>query len=74
MPKTIEAVYEDGVFRPIRPIKGLKKNQRVDITVEKAVKRKHPLKGLCGILPDTDAAEMLKAIEEEFETVDENEW
>lgn len=31
---------------------------------------KHPLEGLCGILPDDDAAEMLKAVEEEFERVD----
>ncbi len=67
MPKTIEAVYEDGVLRPLRPIRGLKKHQRVEITVEKTGKKRHPLHGLCGILPDADAAEMLKAVEEEFE-------
>lgn len=74
MPKTIEAVYEDGVFRPLRPIKGLKKHQKVTITLKKPTKKKHPLEGLCGILPDEDAAEMLRGVEEEFEKVDLNEW
>jgi len=74
MPKTIEAIYEDGVLRPITPIKGLKKHQRVAITLEKSQKKKHPLAGLCGILPDDDATEMLKTVEEEFEKVDINAW
>lgn len=74
MPKTIEAVYEDGMLRPLKPLKGLKKHQRVSITLEKPLKKKHPLAGLCGILPDKDAAEMLKIINEEFEKVDVNEW
>jgi predicted DNA-binding antitoxin AbrB/MazE fold protein len=74
MPKIIEAIYEDGVLRPINPIKGLKKHERVAITVEKPSKKKHPLAGLCGILPDADAAEMLKTVKEEFEKVDINAW
>jgi predicted DNA-binding antitoxin AbrB/MazE fold protein len=74
MPKTIEAIYEDGVFRPLTPVKGLKKHQRVTITVEKSLERRHPLHGLCGILPDKDAKEMLKIIEEEFEKVNIDEW
>ena len=74
MPKTIEAIYENGVLRPLTPIKGLKRHQRVAITVKKPSKIKHQLEGLCGILPDKDAAEMLKIIEDEFEKVDINEW
>lgn len=75
MPRTIEAIYEDGVLRPLSPIKGLRKKQRVSITVEKAPsKKKHPLEGLCGILPDEDAAEMLKIVEKEFEKVNIDEW
>ena len=74
MTKTIEAIYENGVLRPVIPIKGLKKNERVTITVKKAQKTKHPLAGLCGILPDGDAAEMLKTVKEEFEKVDINAW
>lgn len=74
MTKTVEAVYENGVLRPLRPIRGLKKNQRVDITVATVEKKKHPLQGLCGIMPDADAGEMLKTVEDEFEKVDINEW
>jgi len=74
MTKTIEAVYENGVFRPLSPVKGLKKHQKISITLQKTTKKKHTLEGLCGILPDEDAAEMLKAIEEEFEKVDMDEW
>jgi predicted DNA-binding antitoxin AbrB/MazE fold protein len=74
MTLTIEAIYENGVLRPLQPIKGLKKNQRVDITVTTTSKKKHPLSGLSGILPDADALEMLKMVEEEFEKVDINEW
>ncbi len=73
MPKTVEAIYDEGVLRPLKPIKGLKKHQRVSIIMEKPSKKKHPLAGLCGILPDKDAAEMRKIINEEFEKVDINE-
>ena len=74
MPKTIDAIYENGILRPLRLIKGLKKHQAVSITVQKTAKKKHPLHGLSGILPDADAAEMLKTVENEFEKVDLNEW
>ena len=74
MPRTIEAIYEDGVFRPLAPIKGFKKHQKITITVKNTMKKKHQLEGLCGILPDEDAAEMLKIIEDEFEKVDIDEW
>ncbi len=73
MPKTVEAIYDEGVRRPLKPIKGLKKHQRVSIIMEKPSKKKHPLAGLCRILPDKDAAEMRKIINEEFEKVDINE-
>lgn len=55
MPKTIEAIYKEEVLRLLNPIKGLKKNQTVAITVETPLKKRHPLKGLCGIFPDEDA-------------------
>lgn len=74
MHKTIEAVYEDGMFRPVLPVKGLRKHQRVNITIETSLKKKHPLHELSGILPDEDAAEMLKIVKDEFEKVDINEW
>jgi len=74
MAKTIDAVYEKGILRPLSPIKGLRSRQKVRITLETLSKQKHPLAGLSGTLPDKDAAEMLKVIEDEFEKVDMSEW
>lgn len=33
MPKSLEAVYEDGVFKPLSPVK-LKEHEKVKITLE----------------------------------------
>ncbi|MGD0886198.1 MAG: antitoxin family protein [Thermodesulfovibrionales bacterium] len=74
MTKTIEAVYEKGILRPLSPIKGLRSRQKVHITLDTVLKKKHPLAGLCGTLPDKDAAEMMRVIEDEFEKVDMGEW
>jgi predicted DNA-binding antitoxin AbrB/MazE fold protein len=74
MTKTIEAVYEEGILRPLSPIRGLRRHQKVRITLETSLKPKHPLAGLSGTLPDKDAAEMLKVIGDEFEKVDMSEW
>lgn len=54
-------------MRPLSPIKGLRSHQKVRITLETSLKQKHPLAGLCGTLPDEDAAEMLKGIEDELD-------
>ena len=76
--KTITAIYEDGVFKPTSPV-SLKSGTEVDIVVpegeEDAVailKARFP--GSFGGLPDKDAAEMMEAIEEEFERVDRDGW
>jgi len=74
MTKTIEAIYENGIFRPVNPVKGLRRQQRVVITLKNSSDKKHQLTGLCGILPDDDAKEILKIVEDEFEKVDVNEW
>lgn len=34
--KTIEAIYEDGVFKPLKPLKGLAEHERVRLTIEPA--------------------------------------
>jgi len=43
---------------------------KVNITIEVLLNKTHPLHALCGILPDEDAAEMLKIVKDEFEKVD----
>ncbi|MCS6922857.1 MAG: antitoxin family protein [Fimbriimonadales bacterium] len=61
---TIEAVYERGVLRPLRPLE-LPEHTRVRLTVEPTPT--HPLTDCLGIMPDEDAAEMRRIIEQEFE-------
>lgn len=61
---TIEAIYERGVLRPLRPLE-LPEHTRVRLTVEPTPT--HPLTDCLGIMPDEDAAEMRRIIEQEFE-------
>jgi predicted DNA-binding antitoxin AbrB/MazE fold protein len=71
--QTIQAVYSQGVLKPVRPIEGLEENRRVTVTVTD-VEPGHPLAGWRGGLSDSDAAERIRVVEDEFEKVDENEW
>ncbi len=72
MRKTVEAIYEDGVLRPIEPLEGLTERCKVKVTVE--TMEPHPLSECIGILPDEDAEEMRRIVEQEFERVDLSEW
>lgn len=74
MTRIIQALYEDGVLKPLQPLEGVAERSQVQITVEVREDRPHPLSECFGILPDEDAEEMRRIIEEEFERVDENEW
>ena len=74
MTQTIEAIYENGVLRPLRPLVGIANQARVKITVKLEQQPPHPLADCIGILPTEDAKEMLGIIEDEFEKVDLNEW
>jgi len=47
MPITVEAIYENGVFKPIRALP-LPEHQRVQLTVESAVSRVRQTAGLIG--------------------------
>jgi predicted DNA-binding antitoxin AbrB/MazE fold protein len=72
--RSIEALYENGVLRPLEPLPGLADLSRVRVTVELSDERAHPLAGYVGTLPDEDAAEMLRVIEDEFERIDPDAW
>jgi predicted DNA-binding antitoxin AbrB/MazE fold protein len=74
MTQTIEAIYEDGLLRPIQPLEGVAERSRVRVTVEVAEPAEHPLADCMGILPDEDAEEMRRIIEDEFEQVNPDEW
>ncbi len=73
MQRTIEAIYADGVLRPLAPIDFLDENRRVTITVAVAPGER-PLSGWVGGLSDADAKEMLRVIDAEFEQVNLDDW
>jgi predicted DNA-binding antitoxin AbrB/MazE fold protein len=70
--QTIDAVYEDNVLKPVRPLKGIMEHQSVVVTV-----RLHPakkgLRDLAGTLTHDEAKEQQMLIDEEFEKI-EGEW
>ena len=75
MTKTIDAVYEGGVLRPLKPLKGLPEHAKVKVMVSLRRKKKgHPLDSYFGVISNKDAKLMRDAIEEEFEKVDPDEW
>jgi predicted DNA-binding antitoxin AbrB/MazE fold protein len=73
MEKTIEAIYEGGVLRPIEPLDWLDDHKRVTVTV-RAPDGARPLEGWSGGLTDADAQAMRQAIEAECEQVNPDEW
>jgi predicted DNA-binding antitoxin AbrB/MazE fold protein len=72
MQKTIDAVFENGVFRPTEPFEGLAEHARVRVTIEPPTLP--PWADCVGIMPEEDAREMRRIIDEEFEQVDPNDW
>lgn len=73
MQRTIEAIFANGVLRPLAPIDFIDENGRVTLTVNLASGGR-PLKGWVGGLDDADAAEMLRVIDTEFERVNPDDW
>ena len=74
MSQTIDAIYEGGVLRPIQPVQGIHERSRVTVTIEDSKEKTHPLEACFGILPDEDAEDMRRVIEDTFEKVDLSEW
>lgn len=73
MTRKIQAIYSNGVLRPVQPLLGIEENRQVSVTVTDQVVG-HPLAGWHGGLTDQDAAEMIRVIDQEFESVDEDAW
>ena len=72
MAKTVEAVYEDNVLKPVEPIKGIKEHERV-LVILCLQPIKKGLRELVGTLTHEEAEVMQKLIDEEFEKI-EGEW
>lgn len=74
MTKTIHAIYEHGVLRPLNQIEGLEENTEVEVTISTEKRGTHPILKFAGILSNKEADEMMKVIEDEFEKVNLDEW
>jgi len=73
MSKTVEAVYEDGVFRPIERPEGIVEHGRVFLTVTVA-STPSSCQDFGERISADDAADMRKIVEQEFEGVDLRDW
>ncbi|KYC39092.1 hypothetical protein WA1_34475 [Scytonema hofmannii PCC 7110] len=72
--QTVEAIYENGVFRPLKALDGLVEHSQVKITIESDQTQSHPLLQFAGILSDEEAIELQHTIANEFGKIDPNVW
>lgn len=72
--RTINAVYERGVLRPLQSLDGIAEHAHIKLTVESVEPASNALADCIGTLPDEAAGEMGRIIESEFEQVNLNEW
>ncbi len=73
-PQTIEAVYENGVFRPLQTVTGLVEHSKVTLAIESEAQSIHPLAKFAGILSNEEATEIQTILAEEFGKVDTHGW
>ncbi|RIK64251.1 MAG: hypothetical protein DCC65_14640 [Planctomycetota bacterium] len=74
MTRTVRALYENGVLKPLDSLGDLADHSHVRVTVESVETPAIGFAGCVGILSDQDADEMSRIIATEFEKVDDGEW
>lgn len=74
MTRTINAVYENGVLRPLESLEGVAEHAQVKLTIESVDSAAVGLTDCIGSLPDEDATEIRRIVESEFEQVHPDEW
>ncbi|MBW4470037.1 MAG: antitoxin family protein [Stenomitos rutilans HA7619-LM2] len=72
--QTIEAVYENGILRPVHPVTGLVEHSKVRLAIEYEAQAVHPLAKFAGILSNEEAEEVQTILAEEFGKVDVSGW
>jgi predicted DNA-binding antitoxin AbrB/MazE fold protein len=73
MKETLDAVYENGVFRPLTAPTGLGPHSRVTLTVT-AEEQGASLIDCANRISHEDAREMREIVDREFEHVDPRDW
>ena len=71
--RILEAVYENGIFRPLTRPEGIAEHGRVMLTVT-AEEQPSSLADFDGRISPDDAREMRAIVEQDFERVDLREW
>jgi predicted DNA-binding antitoxin AbrB/MazE fold protein len=74
MTRTIEAIYENGVLRPIQPLEGIEEKSRLQVTLQVSSSPRPAFDPGIGVMPDEDAEAILRAVQEECERVDLRDW
>ncbi|MDN3514328.1 MAG: antitoxin family protein [Candidatus Brocadia sp.] len=74
MTKTIHAIYQHGILRPLEPIDEIMENTEVEVTISVKKNVLSPILRFAGILSEEEANKMLRMLEEEFERVNLDEW
>jgi len=72
--QTVEAIYEDGVLRPLEVLEGVPEHSKVKIAIGCDKTPPHPLLQFAGILSDEEAAQLRQSIQETFGKVDPHGW
>lgn len=71
--QTLEAVYENGVFRPLSAPEGVAEHSRVTISVRTGPNTGSPW-DLAGSISREDGEEMQQIVRREFGRVDPDDW
>ena len=66
MSRAVRAIYENGVLRPLDPLRGIAEHSEVKLFI-RGTEQAARLAESLGILVDEDAEEMIRIIEEKFE-------
>lgn len=74
MIRSVRAIYENGVFRPLESLEGLQERAAVRLRVEEVPAGDGRLSDFAGLWNREDADEITAIIEAEFEQVDPREW
>jgi predicted DNA-binding antitoxin AbrB/MazE fold protein len=73
MTQTLEAVYEDGVFKPLSIPHGVPEHAQVTLSVEVAPPARS-LQDVIGTMSREDAEEMQDIVRREFGRINPDDW
>ena len=73
MIQKLSAIYENGLLRPLHN-PNLPEKSEVNLVIESNLSSEHILRQFAGIMSDGEAEDIENIINQEFRTVNHNEW